>query len=99
MAHRLRRLLQIAVIIATTLATPAWAQVDSRAVDEELAAANRLLAVGRVQQAIDRLGDLLRRIDSSKDKDAYWRTGAAVVEILCQIESYSQAQQTLNLLL
>ena len=99
MAHRLHRLLQIAVIIATTLVTPAGAQVDARNVDQVLATAGRSVAEGRVKEGIDRLAALFLKIDPAKDPGLYWRTGAALVEILSRTENHSDAGRVLSALL
>ena len=75
MAHRLHRLLQIAVIIAATLVTPAWAQIDARVVDQEVTAAVRSVAQGRIQEWIDRLDTLFRKIRLCQGQArvlAYW---------------------------
>src|SRR5262245_9119980 len=99
MAYTLGCWLQVATLIATVLAVPARAQLAHHIVDQELAAANRSVVQGRVQEALDRLGALAGKIDRQKDKDAYWRTSAATVEILSRVESYTRAREVLNVLL
>ena len=56
--------------VLTALIVPARAEVDPRNV-EELTSASRAVLEGRVNEGIDRLTTLLRRIDPAKDSTTY----------------------------
>jgi hypothetical protein len=69
---------------------------QSRNVDQEVAVAARSVKEGRVNEGLERLASLLSEIDSSKDKDAYWRASTALVEFLSQTEQHARATEVLR---
>jgi hypothetical protein len=75
---------------------PKVIEIDQNHLNDELNGATRSVLEGRVQAGLDRLTSLLGQIDPTKDRDAYCRTGATLVEYLTQTENHARASQVLN---
>jgi CHAT domain-containing protein len=76
----------------------AHAQTDSASVDEQLAVANRSIIDGHVKDGVNRLELLLGQLDPTRDRDAYWRTAATLIEWLSQTENHAEETKVLNTL-
>jgi hypothetical protein len=83
--------LSVVAVVTSMLSGSVSAQVDSRKVDEEISVAARAVYGGRVKEGLDRLNALLGQLDSSTDKDAYWRASTGLVELLSQTEQHARA--------
>lgn len=85
-------------LFVSVQACTAEAQTDSPSVDTQLAAANRSIIDGHVKDGLSRLELLLSQIDPTRDRDAYWRTAANLIEWLSQTENHSEETKVLNTL-
>lgn len=88
--------LQIIILAAFAHITPAQAQIDSRLINDDLAAASRSINEGHVKEGCGRLIALLNHVDPVNDGDNYWRVSATLVEFLSQIEDHANAAEWLT---
>jgi len=87
------------VLAAALFAAAAQADTDTVRVEAELNAANRTINDGHVKNGLDHLVSLLKQIDPTKDKDAYWRVSTTIVEFLSQVEDHASAAKVLEVLI
>jgi hypothetical protein len=92
----LRYTLHLVALLTWALIGPAFAQLDARNVSEEVSAAVRSVYEGHVNEGLGRLETLLGKIDSWKDKDAYWQASTTLVELLSQTEQHARASEVLR---
>jgi len=92
----LKHALRLILIFAFAHVLPVQAQIDSKFVTDELAAAGKSLIEGHVKEGNSRIVALLRQIDPTKDAENYWRVSTTLVEFLSQIEDHAQAGQVLG---
>jgi CHAT domain-containing protein len=92
----MKSILAIIAVLTAVVPLAASAQLDSSHVDRELASANHSLNEGHVKDAVEQIVKLLREIDPTTDKDAYWRTSASLIELLSQTENHSLASEVIH---
>jgi hypothetical protein len=96
---KLRYALPLIAALTFVFSTPTQAKLDIDHVNHELASANTAVNQGHVKEGIESLTNLLRSIDPSEEKDAYWRTSTLLIELLSQVEDHSSASQVINTLI
>jgi len=80
----------------TATISAAHAEFDAAVAEERLRVANESINQGRVKEGFDTLSSMFSQLDPVKDKDAYWRTGATLVEYSNQTENHALGRQTLD---
>jgi hypothetical protein len=95
--HR-NMLLALALLVANLamLSAPAAAQTTLKTYDGQLAAANRSIQEGHVKDGVAILGNLLWDINPTKDRDAYWKASASLIEALNQLGDFTSSAQVIN---
>jgi CHAT domain-containing protein len=83
-------------LAVSLFAAAALADTDAAKVRGELTAANQSINEGHVKDGLDRLMSLLKQLDPTKDKDAYWLVSTAIIEYLSQLEDQVSVAKVLE---
>ena len=81
------------------LQTAAMALDNSAVYEKDFVASRQLVLDGHVREGVSGLGELLKKIDASKEPISYWNVSLQLADQLHLVESYSDESATLSLLL